>query len=110
MKENTPEIKVTDETRLILDNYLRKVQNRREQRIAKKYSKLSKPVKLGKPFQEIIDQLEVIERLLITKKSHNGEHVFVLEGDEKRVQSAAKYVETAVALLKTLKKSPSIIE
>lgn len=106
MKGKESEIMLSDETRLILDQYMKKWQNKREQRNAKKYGLGDATKAYVNPFQELIDKLEVIERLLLEKQTYEGDEVKIVSSDENRVKSAAKYVETAIVLLNTLEKLP----
>lgn len=107
---------VTEETRLVTEHYLRKQHARIEKRKAKKELKQlqenkkeeikRKPIKLANPYKEHIAALEKLETLILGRRTSNGQAIAVDEDDEKRIEAAGRYVETAIELLKTLKKMP----
>ncbi len=113
MKKHEPNINVTDETRLIVQAYMDRQAAKRLAKYAR-YGKepkkvrvrvvKEKPVKLVHPYQKHIDKLKEIEQLLKDHKTFNDQEIVTDKEDEKRVLSAARYVETAVSLLLTLKK------
>ena len=109
-----PEIIVTDETRLILESYLQKQHERRAKREAKKQLEMKeleanprKPLSravLVNPMNDHMESLEEIKNLLREYKSANGTPIQFNKEEANRVLAAARYVETAVELLNSLKK------
>jgi hypothetical protein len=114
MKERVPKIKVTNETKSYIEDYLKAMQDKYAERLANKPPKpvrvkrapKIKPVKMVNPYQKHIDKLLVVDRLLKEHQSFDSTAIVTDKEDEMRVLSAARYVETAVSLLLTLKKTP----
>ncbi len=114
MKEEI-EIKFTDETKEIFQNYLKKRQSVRVKRETERQNNresrnkiVEKAVKVNliNPYQEHIDKLEVIKVLLNENQTYNGDSIVVKNADQRRAQSAARYVETAISMLNTITKIP----
>jgi|GEM_PF-2309563 len=114
-----PNIKVTDETRLVLESYLQKQYARKAKRLAAKEAKVKEKketypfrespqniiiVENENIFQDYIDALGRLKDGLSKHLSISGKAVKVGKKDEKRVESAARYLETAIGLLDSLKK------
>lgn len=114
-----PNIKVTDETRLVLESYLQKQYARKAKRLAAKEAK-GKEKKETYPFRETAktiivvenenvfqDYIETLSKLKDGLSKHlsiSGKAVKIGKKDEKRVESATRYLETAIGLLDSLKK------
>lgn len=118
-----PDIKVTDETRLIVDAYLQKQYKRQEKRYAKEAleratrdkefaeKKAYKPVRETEPrpgnpktsaFSKHIEKLGKIKTAVENCETVGGIPLNLSKDDAKRAEAAGKYIETAMAMLATI--------
>jgi len=120
-----PKILVTDETRLIVEASLQKKHKQIEKRLAKvTLERVKKDIDMDEKkeykyvgetepmaeefktsvFSKHIEKLAKIKRTVDNRVTVGGISLIIDKKDEQRVEAASRYIETAMAMLATIKK------